>query len=215
MFVVVVGGGRVGTGLTRLLLADGNEVTLIEKSRAHGEQLAREFGDSVCIGDGSDLDVLRKAGANRADVVAAVCDRDEDNLVVCQLVKVMFMLPRTIARVADPENEKVFTALGVDATVSSTRIINSLISEKVAASDVMPILSLRGDLEIVEATVSERSPLVGKKVSDLPMPKDCRIISIVRGEQTMLADGGIVVRAEDLLYALTRRGQIDAFRKLV
>src|SRR5258705_5170033 len=118
------------------------------------------------------------------------------------------MMPKTIARVTDPGNEPMFTAAGVDGTVNSTRIINQLIGEKVRASEVMPILPLKGDVEIVEARVPEDSAMAGKTVKSLPLSKDCRVIALARGDEVILAETGTVIPADELVYVLTRTGQI-------
>ncbi|MDD3926200.1 MAG: TrkA family potassium uptake protein [bacterium] len=132
MYVILVGGGKVGYYLTKTLLAEGFEVTLIEKNRSIFEKLFQEFKGSVVLGDGTDIKVLHDAGAGRADLVASVTGYDQDNLVACQLAKRKFGVGRTIARVNNPKNEEILRRLGVDTTLSSTRVIFSLIEQEVA-----------------------------------------------------------------------------------
>jgi len=137
MYIIIVGAGKVGVNLATLLLAQNHEVLLIEKDRTKIPELRNLFGESVMEGAGSRVQTLKEGGANRADVVVAVTEKDEDNLVICQLAKTIFHCRRTIARVNDPRHEDVFVKLGVDATVSSTRIIDSLIEEQVQAEDMV------------------------------------------------------------------------------
>ena len=137
MYIIIVGAGKVGYHLGRLLMAEGHEVMLIEEDRSKVELLSLEFHDAIMQGNGSTVEVLKEAGANRADVVVATTGNDEDNLVICQIAKLMFLRPRTIARVNNPRNEELFTGLGVDASVSATKIINAVIQEQVKAGDMM------------------------------------------------------------------------------
>jgi trk system potassium uptake protein TrkA len=143
MYIIIVGAGKVGYHLGSLLMAGGHEVMLIEEDRSKVELLSLEFHDAIMQGNGSTVEVLKEAGANRADVVVATTGNDEDNLVICQVVKLMFLRPRTIARVNNPRNEELFAGLGVDASVSATKIINAVIQEQVKAGDMMiPLLTL-------------------------------------------------------------------------
>src|SRR5881397_1906271 len=114
MFVLVVGGGKVGYYLAKELVESGHEVVLMEKDHARADQIADEIGSIVIAHDGCEGKYLAEAGANRADIVAAVTGDDEDNLVICQMAKHHFDVPRTIARVNNPKNEALFKHLGVD-----------------------------------------------------------------------------------------------------
>ena len=126
MFVLVVGGGKVGYYLAKELIDSGHEVALMEKDAARARQIADEIGSIVIPHDGCEGKYLAEAGCNRADVVAAVTGDDEDNLVICQMAKHHFDVPRTIARVNNPKNEALFRHLGVDELISPTRMILGL-----------------------------------------------------------------------------------------
>ena len=121
MFVLVVGGGKVGYYLTRELIESGHEVVLMEKDRARADQIADEIGSIVVAKDGCEGSALAEAGANRADIVAAVTGDDEDNLVICQMAKHHFDVPRTIARVNNPKNEPPVPPPGVHEIIRPTR----------------------------------------------------------------------------------------------
>ena len=165
MYVIVVGGGRIGSNLTKLLLSEKHEVLLVEKEPARYQKLKDDFGESVILGDGAELGTLMDMGVNRADVLVAVTGADQDNLIICQLAKVLYLIPRTIALVNDPKNEELFRNLGVDSVVSSTSIIGALIEEKIDAGMVIPLLALKGgDMEIFQTELPSDSPLVGKKI---------------------------------------------------
>ena len=132
MYVIVVGGGRVGYYLARDLVERGEEVTLIEKDGTRAEWLSSQLGSIVMRGDGDEMSFLRTTGMERADVVLAVTGDDEDNLIALQLAKRYFNVKHTIARVNNPANVQVFTSLGVDAAVSATELLLGAMEQKLA-----------------------------------------------------------------------------------
>ena len=217
MYIIIVGGGKVGYQLTKLLLSQGHEVMLIEKDRNKFASLVDELGDSILYGDGSTMETLTEAGANRAEAIVAVTGHDEDNLVICQLSKMMFFGPRTIARVNNPRNEETFWGLGIDATVSATRLINALIQEQVKAHDVLiPLLTIRGgDVEIVQTNLSPSSPVVNKKIKDLVLPKGTLFISIIRGEEVIIPKGDTDLREDDQVLVLVRKAHEAVLRQIL
>lgn len=217
MYIIIVGGGKVGYNLTKLLLAEEHEVLLIEKDKTKTPGLAREFGESLMEGNGSRVSVLREAGANRADVLVAVTGTDEDNLVICQVAKAVFKCPRTIARVNDPRNESLFSALGIDATVSSTRLIDSLIEEQVKAEDmVIPLVTLRaGNVEIIEVDLSRSSGMMGKKIREIQLPEGAIFISIIRGDEVVIPRGDTELIPGDKVVALVRKEAEQALREML
>ena len=131
MYVIVVGGGKVGYYLTKQLLSEGHEVLLLEKDRRRQAALAEQMGEVVVQGDGCEVRIMSEAGFGRADVIVAVTGDDEDNLVICQMAKRKFQTPRTVARVNDPDNLMLFEKLGIDTTVSSTQIIFNLLDQQI------------------------------------------------------------------------------------
>src|SRR6187401_1686599 len=154
MYVIVVGGGKVGYYLTKELLAAGHELVLLEKDGRRARQIADELGSIVLNKDGCEGKHLAEAGANRATIVAAVTGDDEDNLVVCQMAKHHFDVPRTIARVNNPKNEQLFRHLGVDEQVSPTRMILGSIEQDIPVHELLHLARLEGgELELVEAQV--------------------------------------------------------------
>jgi trk system potassium uptake protein TrkA len=217
MYIIIVGAGKVGYHLGRLLKAQGHEVMLIEENRSKVDTLSLEFHDSIMLGNGSAVEVLREAGANRADVIVAATGNDEDNLVICQVAKLVFLRPRTIARVNNPRNEELFAGLGVDASVSATKIINAMIQEQVKAGDMMiPLLTLKaGDVEIVEVQLSRSSHIVKKKIKDLSLPPGSIFIAVIRGEEVIIPYGETEFQPEDKVLALVKRTSEPALREIL
>ena len=163
MFVLVVGGGKVGYYLAKELIDSGHEVALMEKDSTRARQITDEIGSIVIPHDGCEGKYLGEAGCNRADVVAAVTGDDEDNLVICQMAKHHFDVPRTIARVNNPKNEVLFRHLGVDELVSPTRMILGSIEQDIPVHELLHLAALgEGELEIIEAHLQAGSPAIGR-----------------------------------------------------
>ncbi len=168
MYVIVVGGGKVGYYLTKELLAAGHELVLLEKDRSRAKQIADEVGSIVLARDGCEGQHLAEAGANRAAIVAAVTGDDEDNLVVCQMAKHHFDVPRTIARVNNPRNEELFRHLGVDEIISPTRMALAAIEQDIPVHELLHLAQLEGgELELLEAQIGDESPAIGRKPGDI------------------------------------------------
>jgi trk system potassium uptake protein TrkA len=181
VFVLVVGGGKVGYYLTKELIEAGHEVVLMEKDRLRADQIADEIGSIVIPNDGCEGKYLGEAGCNRADIVAAVTGDDEDNLVICQMAKHHFNVPRTIARVNNPKNEALFKHLGVDEIISPTRMILGSIEQDIPVHELLHLAALgEGELELIEAHLQEGSPAIGRAPRDLEIPEACSLVAVVR-----------------------------------
>jgi len=205
MFVVVVGGGKVGYYLSKELIESGHEVVLLEKDRARADQISDEIGSIVIAQDGCEGKYLGEAGANRADIVAAVTGDDEDNLVICQMAKHHFDVPRTIARVNNPKNEHLFKHLGVDEIISPTRMILGSIEQDIPVHELLHLAALgQGELELIEAQLSEESPAVGRAPRDLVLPEGCAVIAVIREEVAMPLRADTILMEGDKVLAIGR-----------
>ena len=215
MYIIIVGGGTVGYYLFDALLNEGHEVLVLDKDAVKCERFGDEMG-SVCMrGDGCEAATLAQAGAARADVVIATTDGDEDNLVVCQIAKYEFGVARTIARVNNPKNEKIFKKLGVDRTISVTNLILDHIEGELPTHPLVHLLTMVEDgTEIVEVRVREKSTAIGKAVKDLSLPPDSVLVLLIRnGCKPQAVTDNIVLEANDRLIALTPTAAEDALKK--
>ena len=185
MYIIIVGGGRVGYYLTKALLDEGHEVLVIEKSAIVYETINEELGAISIRADGCEASTLADVGTGRADMLVAVTGDDEDNLVACQIAKHKYNVPRTIARLRNPRRESLFKKLGVDVTVSSTQIILEVIEHEVPTHPLTHLLNIsdRG-VEIVNIKVPPESTTVGKTVKELPLPKRIKLALIIPKEGT-------------------------------
>ena len=202
MFIIIVGGGKVGTYLARALLKQDHEVVLIEKLARKAQLMANLLEtDVTMVGDGCDPLVLDAAGLKRADVVVADTGDDEDNLVVCLIAK-RHSQARCIARVNNPKNKLIFESIDREkpiTLISSTEVILDAINEHVNGQDYALITKLKdGDLELVKVTIPADSPADGKRVVDVPLPRSSIVVAVDRkGEDLLIPNGDTMLRSGD------------------
>lgn len=216
MYIIIVGGGKVGYYLTKTLLSEGHEVLLIEKDPEKTELFVEQFGAVVVAGDGAEAAILAQAGAARADVVIAVTGEDEDNLVISQVAKNKFHVGRTIARVNNPKNEALFRMLGVDITVSQTDYILTLIEQAIPDQPFIHLVNLiHEDMAIVDAKVMPGSKIANQRIGDLPVPANCIIAALVRSGELIIPSPTTEVREGDDVIAIAHRSIEDDLRQLL
>ncbi|MBM3266410.1 MAG: NAD-binding protein [Candidatus Sericytochromatia bacterium] len=216
MYILVVGGGKIGYHLVRTLLSEGHEVAVIERDVRVCEQIAERFDVMVQNGDGTNPALLAEAGCRRADVVVAVAGRDQDNLVVCQVAKDLFDVKRTIARINDPRNEELFRLQGVNALISVTSAVSNMIDQEITPQHVVHYLTMQhGHLMMVEVTLDEDSPVVGKTIADVSLPGETIIVTLARGRKAIIPAGSTVLLAGDEVVAVTNMGQQNEVKKLL
>jgi trk system potassium uptake protein TrkA len=210
MFVLIVGGGKVGTYLARGLMKQQHEVVVIEKDARKAQLMTNILESDVAIvGDGCDPNVLLQAKVERADVVVADTGDDEDNLVVCIITK-KHSNARCIARVNNPKNKLIFESLDGDkpvTVISSTELILEMIEERVNAPDLEPLAKLGdGDLELVQLKIADDSPAKGKRIADVTLPRGVVIVAVDRGHgDVVVANGDTLLQNGDEVIAMIRR----------
>ncbi len=214
MFIVVVGGGKLGTYLAKTLLEERHEVVVIEKDEKKAARLCQFLNCEIArVGDGCDPLVLEEAGVGRADVVIADTGDDEDNLVICLVTKKRFSRPRTIARVNNPKNKQIFEELGIDSVVSGTEIVLSIVQQEVNVKDVAPLMTFRGgNLELVRLSVPPTSPANHKRLSEVRLPKHCVIVALERNGDVIVPDGETTVEAGDAMLIVMQPGATPQLR---
>jgi trk system potassium uptake protein TrkA len=214
MYIIVVGGGRLGYNLLKALLQEGHEVLVLEKDARLCKNIVDELG-SVCYrGDGCEATTLAEVGTSRADMLVAVTGDDEDNLVACQVAKHKHNVPRTIARIRNPQNAELFKKLGIDVTVSTTDIILEAIEREVPTHPLTEVMSIEEKgLVIVDVKITEESTTVGKAVKELSLPKDSKLALIIPHEgSARVPSASTVLRAGDQIIAVTPPESKDALK---
>ncbi len=206
----------MGSFLAKQLVGKGHTVVVIERDPSICERLASDINVLVINGDACDYRYQEEARVDRADVFAAVTGDDDDNLVACQLAKVSFNVPRTVARVNNPKNERIFNLMGIDA-ISSTTIIGQLIEEETTVGDIITLHTLkRGKLAIVEVDI----PTGGSKscncaIKELGLPKGCVLVAIIRGEEVIIPHGGDRLQPGDSVIAVTSLEKEESLKRIL
>ncbi|MCI9272545.1 MAG: TrkA family potassium uptake protein [Clostridiales bacterium] len=203
MKIVIVGGGKLGYHLARNMLDRDYTVILIERDKLRCLHIANELDAEVINGDGTEIEVLARAGAGRADYFIAVTGNDQDNLVASQLAKKKFLVNKVIARANNPRNLEALRRLGADNAVSSTEIITRMIEQQVESVGMHLLASLnKGKASICTFIIPERSSLNNMALKDVPMPKSSLIISLVRGERLIIPQGNTIMFSGDEIVAV-------------
>jgi trk system potassium uptake protein TrkA len=161
--------------------------------------------------------VLERAGIARPpDLVVALTGDDEDNLIISQIAKERYGVPKTIARVNDPRNQAHFDLLGISPTICATTSIMALIEHEVPEHQLVHLLELRKEnLEIVEVQIAKDSPSAGKKVERLSLPEGSRLISVMRNGKAEIAVGATELQPGDQVLAILEPGKEDELRKVL
>jgi trk system potassium uptake protein TrkA len=221
MYIVIVGGGKVGRTLVSELLEDGFSVALIEKDHDKCEEIASKYNILVIHGDGADYTVLESAGTRNADFVVAVTGNDEVNFVVCQLAKISFKVRMTLARVNDSRNESIFKKLGIDFVFTTTNIISKIIHETIHCRDcgfpfVVPtFLHRKSKFDIIRLIVPFDSPSLNKKFTELRLPKEALAISLVRNEEIIIPYGDTILMQNDVLFFVLRKTLLEEVKNII
>ena len=217
MYLLIAGGGKVGSNLARTLIRNGHEVTLIEQRPLRFDKLEAEFEHQVHKGDATELFVLERAGIKRPpDIVVAVTGDDEDNMVICQLARERYGVEKVIARVNDPRNGSYFDLLGIAPTVSATGSIMALIEHEVPEHGLIHLLELKKEnLEIVEITLGETAVCAGKTIKEVRLPAGSRLISVVRDGKAEVPDDSLLLAPGDSVFAILEPGKEDELRRVL
>jgi trk system potassium uptake protein TrkA len=214
MYIVIVGGGRVGYYLAKALIEEGHEVLIVEQNHIICETINHEMGSICRRGDGCEVSTLTDAGTARAAMFVAVTGEDQHNLVACQIAKTKFKVPRTIARIKNPKNEVLFKKLGVDVTICSTNVILEHITEEVPTHPLTHLMEIPDNgMEVVELRIPAGSASAGKAVKDLSLPAGSMLSLIIRKDQKPIVPvAATVLLAGDQVIAVTSSASEEALR---
>jgi len=217
MYVVILGGGKVGEYLATVLLNAGNEVALIEQDRETADMLAMKLQGSflVICGDGCNSRYQRDAGIEKADVFVSVAGLDDCNLVSCEIAQKVFNVPRCIARLNDPKNSRIFSELGIE-TVSATAMIANLIEEEALMGSVSVVTALNhGNISLAEITVPrmrDHSNERGVHLSEILLPQGAVIVAIENRKEVYVASRDYILRPGDKAIVAAQHEVVDKVR---
>jgi trk system potassium uptake protein TrkA len=198
MKFIIIGCGRMGVGLARLLISRGHTVTVVDKDSIAIERMGGSFQGQKIVGSGFDRRVLLQAGIERVDGLAAVMNNDDANLVAARLARHVFRVPKVAARLYDPRKVDVYNRLGVQVVATIPWTVNRF-ADLLSYSEMDTILSLgNGEVEIVE--IEAPALLVGRKVGAVAIPGEVHVIAISRKGRTLLPTSETVFQKGDAVH---------------
>jgi len=205
MFVLIAGGGRTGARLASLLMNEKYKVRIIENRRDILSHLHQDLPTEV-IYEGNPIDpgVLEQTGIRDAQALAAVTTSDSVNLILCFLAKTMFGVPRTIARVNNPNNAWLFNdKFHVDVALNQADLLAHLIQEEMSLGDMMTLFKVRrGRYSVVEEKVPPGAKAIGIQLKDLGLAEHCVVAAIIRDGVMALPRGESTLQENDEIIAV-------------
>jgi trk system potassium uptake protein TrkA len=216
VYILIIGGGKVGYYLAKTMIQGRHKVGIIEKDSNRCNYIVNDIQAVIINGDGTDIEVLEDAGTEEADYVVAVTGKDQENLVVCQLAKKYFKVPQTIARVNNPKNQEIFKKLGVDATISSTGAAAQLIENELPIYDIKTLsLFQNSDVEIIETELKTGCPVVNLPIRKLDLPEECVLIAVIRNNKVFFPKGDTVLQCKDKVFALAKHDSVHQLKTIL
>ncbi len=206
--VLLIGGRSKARSMAMSLLEQGYRVTAINRSYEDCRKLAEINGLNVIHGDGTKPYILDEAGAAGCDIAIALTCEDADNLVACQLCKKQFSVPKTVSLVADPNKTDFFTQMGVDSVVCAISAVTGIIQQQALIDEMTNIIPVgKGRVQIVEVQIPGESPIAGKKLWEITLPKEAIVGCVLRSDATLIPRGDTRILAGDTLVVITGNGQ--------
>ncbi|MDD5097858.1 MAG: TrkA family potassium uptake protein [Candidatus Omnitrophica bacterium] len=210
MYVIIVGCGRVGAELAKLLSAEDHDVVVIDKSQDAFNRLGDTFNGLTMVGNGFDLTLLKQVGIEKADAFCSVTNGDNTNLISAQVAKKIFRVPKVFARVYDPQRAHIYAALGLDI-ISGTMLFSSMLRDKIIESRFSSYLIESKDLGVIELEVKDS--LVGKIIQDINIPGDFIVVAIRRMQGVIIPEPKTVLKNKDILMGVVKVASLQEVRE--
>ena len=210
MYVIIVGCGRVGAELAKLLSGEGHDVVIIDKTPEALKRLGDTFNGLTMVGNGFDLALLKQVGIEKADAFCAVTDGDNTNLISAQVAKKIFSVPKVFARVYDPQRAHIYAALGLDI-ISGTMLFSAMLRDKIIESRFSSYLIESKDLGVIE--IEAKNDLVGKTIQDINIPGDFIVVALRRMQGVVIPEPKTVLKNKDILMGVVKVSSLQAVRE--
>jgi trk system potassium uptake protein TrkA len=209
MYIIIVGCGRVGSELAKLLSSEGHNVVVIDRSASSFDRLGNTFNGLSLVGNGFDIDLLKQSGIEKADAFCAVTNGDNSNLISAQVARKIFKVPKVIARIYDPRRASIYQALGLDI-LSGTTLFASLIRDKIVESRFSSYLIESKDLGVLEIEVN--ADWVGKTIADVNITHELLVAAIRRLDGVTIPEPTTILRKKDILMAVVKVGSLQQIK---
>ena len=210
MYVIIVGCGRVGSELAKLLSSEGHDVVVVDKAASAFDRLGDTFNGVTVVGNGFDLALLKQVGIEKADAFCVVTNGDNTNLISAQVAKKIFKVPKVIARVYDPQRAHIYAALGLDI-ISGTILFAAMIRDKIIESRFSSYLIETKELGVIEIEVKDN--LTGKAVKDINMAGEFLVVAVRRLDGVIIPGPDTLLKAKDVLMAAVKVTSLEKIRE--
>lgn len=210
MHVIIVGCGRVGSELAKLLSNEGHDVVIIDKAQASFDRLSGAFNGITLVGNGFDIALLRQAGIEKADAFCAVTNGDNTNLISAQVAKRIFKVSKVIARVYDPQRAHIYAALGLDI-ISGTILFAAMLRDKIIESRFSSYLIESKDLGVLEIEV--KNTLIGKTIQDVNVAQEFLVVAIRRLDGVIIPESQTVLKSMDVLMGIVKVASLKKIKE--
>lgn len=210
MYVIIVGCGRVGSELAKLLSGEGHNVVVIDKARVSFDRLGGSFNGVTAVGNGFDLELLKQVGIEKADAFCAVTNGDNTNLISAQVAKRIFKVPKVIARVYDPQRAHIYAALGLDI-ISGTILFAAMLRDKIIESRFSSYLIESKELGVIEIGVGK--DLIGKTIHEINIPGEFLIVAIRRLQGVIIPEPKTVLKDKDTLMGVVKVTSLEKIKE--
>ena len=203
MYIIIIGGGMTATALAKHLVNDDHEIVIVEKDEDRAKTLAESMDALVIHGDGSDTEILKDAGIERADAVAILTRDDNTNLTICQIVK-KFNISRIVARVNEPSKQDLYLGLEITAAINPIAAIVSYLKNAITQGSSRSMISIeKGKAEIIQMRMTNEK-LSGRKIRDIDLPSGATIGLISRDGDIIIGSPDAILLKGDLLTIITK-----------
>jgi len=210
MYVIIVGCGRVGSELAKLLSDEGHNVVVIDRARDSFDRLGGSFNGLTMLGNGFDLELLKQVGVEKADAFCAVTNGDNTNLICAQVAKKIFRVPKVLARVYDPQRAHIYAALGMDI-ISGTVLFASMLRDKIIESRFSSYLIETKELGVIELEV--KNNLAGKTIQEINIPQEFLVVAIRKLQGVTIPEPQTVLKEKDILMAVVKVGSLKKIKE--
>ena len=210
MYVIIVGCGRVGAELAKLLSGEGHDVVIIDKAQDSFKRLGDTFNGLTMVGNGFDLALLKQVGIEKANAFCAVTNGDNTNLISAQVAKKIFRVPKVFARVYDPQRAHIYAALGLDI-ISGTMLFSAMLRDKIIESRFSSYLIESKDLGVIEIEV--KNELAGKTIADINIPENFIVVALRRMNGVIIPEPKTVLKNKDILMGVVKVASLKEVRE--
>ena len=210
MYVIIVGCGRVGAELAKLLSNEGHDVVIIDKNPAAFNRLGGTFNGVTLVGNGFDPDLLKQAGIEKANVFCSLTNGDNTNLVSAQVAKRIFTVPKVIARVYDPERAQIYQSLGLDI-ISGTILFAAMVRDKIIESRFSSYLIETKDVGVIQIEVKDN--LDNKRIKDINLEGEFQVVAIKKIKGTIIPTPETALKKNDVIMAIVKTESLGKIRK--